>query len=289
MSVYIVTKCVGKLLYDTVYFNVYIMSPNTQHDTITRTVRIKKESSLILESEAERSGLSVNALVSNLVDQYVISLRFFKSGEMISLSSDIIVGLLDTLSEEEISEFSYQMGSLRVKDDLMQRGIKVNYSSVLEYISQILGQAYGWFRYDNNENGFMDSLHLSHNYGYKWSVFISSFVSSIFVEVIGVKVNTGISANAVNFEINKKKSNIINNTASYQKRHECGHDFTGTRQWLETKTGNQMVTDTVILRVRSTGANCDHEILSKVKGKVNGGTLLVVIESKPFPWVICLL
>jgi len=47
----------------------------------------------------------------------------------------------------------------------------------------------------------VDSLHLSHSYGYRWSVFVVGFVSSILVEVIGVKVNTVISTNAVNFMI----------------------------------------------------------------------------------------
>ena len=183
---------------------VHIMLSNAQTSTTTRTVRIKKESDLILEREAERNGISVNALVSNLVDQYVNSLRFFMSGGMISLSSDILVALLDTLSEDEIAEISYQRGSVRVRDSLLQRGMKVSYDSVLWYISQILGQSNGWFRCDHNRDERVDSLHLSHNYGYKWSVFVSGFVSSILVEVIGVKVNTGISTNAVNFKINKK-------------------------------------------------------------------------------------
>ena len=124
------------------------------------------------------------------------------------MSSDIIVGLLDTLSEEEIAEISYLKGSLRVKDSLMQRGMKINYDSVLWYIREILGQAYGWFRCDYNKDGFVDSLHLSHGLGYKWSVFISNFVSSILVEVIGVRVNIGISANAVHFEINTRRNKI---------------------------------------------------------------------------------
>ena len=208
LSVYTVTICVEKRLYDTMYYNVHIMSPNSQSETITRTVRIKKESDLILESEAERSGMSINSLVSNLVDQYVNSLRFFISGGMVSMSSDIIVGLLDTLSVEEIAEISYLKGSLRVKDSLLQRGMKINYDSVLWYIREILGQAYGWFRCDYNEDGVVDSLHLSHGLGYKWSVFISNFVSSILVEVIGVKFNTGISANAVHFEINTRRNKI---------------------------------------------------------------------------------
>ena len=64
----------------------------------------------------------------------------------------------------------------------------------------------------------------------------------------------------------------------YLKLNECRHDFVGTRQWLEKWTSNQAKVDDVILKIRSLGASCDHEVLSEVKGKVNGRTLLVVID-----------
>lgn len=180
------------------------MLSNAQAQTTTRTMRIKKESDLILEKEAERNGISVNALVSNLVDRYVNSLRFFISGGMVSLNSDVLVSLLDSISDDDIAEISSKLGSLRVKDSLLQRGMKVSYDSVLWYISQILGQSYGWFRCDHNRDERVDSLFLSHNYGIRWSFFVLGFVSCILVDVIGVKVNTGVSVSAVNFEIIKK-------------------------------------------------------------------------------------
>jgi len=179
------------------------MSFSSNTKTVTRSIRIKEESEKIIEEEADRVGTTVNSLVSTLVDQYVDSLRFFKSAEMISMRSDIIMGLLDSFSDDEIAIFSYQKGSLWVKDDLMQRGMKVNYDNLLWYINQILGQSNRWFRYDFHEEGNTDFLHLSHNYGRKWSVFISNFLAGIIFEVIGVKINTGVSINAVNFEIRK--------------------------------------------------------------------------------------
>lgn len=169
----------------------------------TRTVRIKKESDLILEQEAERHGLSVNALVSNLIDQYVNSLRFFKSGGMISMSNETLLALLNQISDDDVSDTAYSLGNDRVRDSLMQRGMKVNRDSVLWYISQILGLSNGWFRCDHNRDEGKDILHLSHSYGYKWSVFIVNYVNSILIEVLVVKTNTVISNNAVNFEIFK--------------------------------------------------------------------------------------
>lgn len=57
----------------------------------------------------------------------------------------------------------------------------------------------------DEENYSEDVLHLSHNFGYKWSLFIVNYVTSIFHSVLGAKTNTVISTNAVNIEIIKKK------------------------------------------------------------------------------------
>ena len=169
----------------------------------TRTVRLKKESDLILEQEAERHGLSVNALVSNLIDQYVNSLRFFQSGGIVSMSNETILALFNHISDDDLSDTAYRLGNALVQDNLMQRGMKVSRDSVLWYISQILGLSNGWFRCDHNREEGKDIMHLSHSYGYKWSVFIANYVNSILIEVLGVKTNTVISNNAVNFEIFK--------------------------------------------------------------------------------------
>ena len=179
------------------------MFTNASVPTTTRSIRIKKESDLILEREAERHGLSVNALVSNLVDRYVDSLRFFQSGGMLSMSHETLIALISKLSDEEIAEAGYDRGNIRVTDNLMQRGMKVGFESVLWYISQILGQYNGWFRCDHYKDGGSDVLHLSHSYGYKWSVFVTNYVNSMLSQVLKLKTNTVISSNSVNIEITK--------------------------------------------------------------------------------------
>jgi hypothetical protein len=85
----------------------------------------------------------------------------------------------------------------------MQRGMLVNYDSVLWYIQQILGGYNGWFRCDHIIEEKMERLHLSHNYGFKWSIFIMNYIASMLKEVIGLKINTVMLKNAVNIEISK--------------------------------------------------------------------------------------
>jgi hypothetical protein len=169
----------------------------------TRTIRIKKESDLVLEREAQRHGVSVNALVSNLIDHYVYSLRFFTSGGMLSMNNETLMALMENLSDEEIADTAYARGSQKVRESLMQRGMLVNYDSVIWYVSQILGEYNGWFRCDHIVEEKMDRLHLSHNYGFRWSIFIMNYIASMLKEVLSLKINTVILKNAVNIEIPK--------------------------------------------------------------------------------------
>ena len=126
------------------------MPLNNNEPSKTRTVRIKEKSDLVLEREADRAGTSVNALVSNLVDKYVDTLRFFQSGDMLSMSGNTLEALLGYISDDEIAGEAYVQSTTLVREGLMQLGMKLNYDNVLWYITQVLGQYYGWYRCDYN-------------------------------------------------------------------------------------------------------------------------------------------
>ena len=148
--------------------------------------------------------MSVIALVSSLVDRYVDTLRFFQSGSMLSMSGNVLETFLGHISDDEIADDAYELSTSLVREGLMQLGMKINYDSVLWYVRQVLGQYYGWFRCDYNKGDASDMLHLSHGYGYKWSVFLSSYITSILKEVIDFRTNTVISVQSVNIQILKK-------------------------------------------------------------------------------------
>jgi len=79
---------------------------------------------------------------------------------------------------------------------------------------------------------------------------------------------------------NLRFSDLYRNVARYLKYHECGHDFTGTRLWLARWTDEQGKAEEAISRIRDAGASCDSEVLSIIKPKLNGGTLLIEIREK---------
>ena len=74
-------------------------------------------------------------------------------------------------------------------------------------------------------------------------------------------------------------SDLYRNVARYLKKHEGNDDFKGTRAYLDTLIDQPAKVETVILKIKSFGACCDCEVISKVKPLINGGTVLIVLES----------
>jgi len=77
---------------------------------------------------------------------------------------------------------------------------------------------------------------------------------------------------------NLRFSDLYRNVTRYLKYHECMHDFTGTRIWLARWTDEQDKVEEAISKIRKAGASCDCEIISIVKPKVNGITVLYLLE-----------
>ena len=77
---------------------------------------------------------------------------------------------------------------------------------------------------------------------------------------------------------NLRYSDIYRNIARYLKKYEGKDGFKGTRAYLETLIDKPAKVESVIMKLKSLGASCDFEVISKVKRQINGGNFLVVID-----------
>jgi hypothetical protein len=170
-------------------------------DTVTRTIRIDSRYDDVLRSVAEDRGYSVNALMDQILKRWVDATRFFETGSSVTMSNETFGLFLDLLEDEEIEELATQSGSERPRDRLMMRGRKVDFDSVLWYIKNILGEFNGWFTCQVNVNRKEHTLHLTHQRGYKWSLFAMNYVKSIFRDTLNMEPATIIFKNAVNIQL----------------------------------------------------------------------------------------
>ncbi len=158
----------------------------------------------IIKYEAQRSGVSVNTLMEQIVRKYVLSYRFYENMSAISISQPTMLGLLNLMDEEELMEAAREMGKERPNELMVKRGLSITYDTAIWYISN-LGENSGWFRSTYHVLQDKDMIHLSHPFGKKWSNFLKEYYTSFFVELVGVSPEAEVFTGSVSFTIPKRK------------------------------------------------------------------------------------
>ena len=173
-------------------------------DHTTRTIRIDTEYDVVLRSEAEARGLSVNSIVAELIERYVFNDRFFINDNLISLAPSTLSSLLEGLTKEQVFKYGRMVGRLRARDNLLIRGMELDYSSIKWFILNVLDNYSGWFNcsYHDMEKVYM--FHLRHNLGKKWSFFIDAYLESMVENILNLETNAEILDSTVTLRIPKK-------------------------------------------------------------------------------------
>ena len=179
------------------------MPKKTDSQSKTRTLRIDEELDSVIQSDAERLGMSPNALINKVLLRYKDMLRYEVPGDWITLGGETFKSILDQLSIDQIEDISYELGNKNFVENLLRRGIEINHKNVLWFIAHQLGEYSGGFRCDLYEKKDADIMHLTHNFGRKWSHFLVNYVTGILQGELGLKVQSVVLENDVHLTITK--------------------------------------------------------------------------------------
>lgn len=173
--------------------------PYTKGKTVTRTIRIDEGYDDILKYEAERKGVSVNTILDQQLKKYVQSYRYFENLSAVTLSATSLHALLNVIEEEEILAIGTELGKERPYELILKRGIKPSYESAKWYILDVLGDQSGWLSATINVRGGNEYIHLSHPFGYKWSLFLQGYFGIFFREIVGVTPEIDVLSSSITF------------------------------------------------------------------------------------------
>ncbi len=155
-------------------------------EPITRTFRIEKDYDSALREEAEELGTSVNSLANQILKKYTESERYLGKGQSITLSPRTLEALIINLEDDEIKAAGIKSGTFVPKDWLLMRGMTINSESVTWFITDVLGGYHDWFICDLHERDDHNLFHLRHVYNKKWSIFLESYIESLFIELLSL-------------------------------------------------------------------------------------------------------
>ncbi len=175
---------------------------NKKRKTVGRSFRIDEEWLKVLNEEAERQGISVNSLMNRLLQQYSV-IRYMLRYGAITLTRKGFSAILESCPEDKIRENARNAGSTIANDLLRTMGAPTNYNFVVFLITKLLSGFAGWFECDHHIRRDKEILHLRHDLGTNWSIYLAEAASEMFNSTLNKKVKTEILGDSVTVTIDR--------------------------------------------------------------------------------------
>jgi hypothetical protein len=179
--------------------------------TITRTFRIRKEWDDVLQEEAARQGVSVNVLLNKVLRKFSLYQRWADRNNDVNLPQQTLREILKTVSVESLAKAGSNSGASDVVNIVNDMGLMLDYDSFIYLIREHFGGPHfaRWFQCFHHTQGNTDVLHLQHDLGPGWSVFLERYVLAYLKSTTDTEVKTKVYDYAVTFKVTRPRSKPI--------------------------------------------------------------------------------
>ena len=168
----------------------------------TRSFRIDKDLSNILDTEAERMGISVNGLVNSVLKRYSEFTRFLSKIDLVVINREILVSLLNSQSEEDVYKLGSALGKTIPRDTILFWKKELNLSTVLEYVDKIMCR-YGYLgTYDGLDHNATKVIVIRHRLGKKGSEFFHGYFKEALNNILNINATFATTESSIVMQIN---------------------------------------------------------------------------------------
>jgi len=172
---------------------------------ITRTFRLNPEYDKILNDEAEKHGLSVSALLNQIIRQYVLVSRFTERVPAITLSYHTFASMLERIPDKDLVEVAEKTGSIIPEEAILQRGQKLTFDTITWFIDVVYGKYGNWFDSSQSIINGEERVHLAHQLNHKWSQYLGNYMRSMFESILDLEPKVETRENSVTLYIKPPK------------------------------------------------------------------------------------
>ena len=169
--------------------------------TVTRSFRFDAEMSKVLDEEADRMGVSVNALVGIILKRYAEFTRYLSKIDMVVLNRELIISLLESRDEDYLYKLGTKLGGAVSIDTIMFWKKDLSEESVLEYIEKIIC-LYGHLgTYDELSHSNSRTIVIRHRLGRKGSKFFEGYLRSTIKNTVNKDAVFDVTDSSIKLEI----------------------------------------------------------------------------------------
>src|SRR5919202_1011591 len=177
------------------------LTTDARSATVTRSFRFDSEMSKILDEEAERMGISVNALVGIILKRYSEFTRYLSKIDMVILNRELIISLLESKDEEYLYKLGTEVGGTVSIDTIMFWKKDLSEESVLEYIEKIICLYGRLGTFDEVSHSDSRTIVIRHRLGRKGSKFFEGYLRSTLKNTIRKDAVFDVTDSSIKFEI----------------------------------------------------------------------------------------
>jgi len=183
-----------------------VIAEGAHSSSITRSFRFEADVLSVLDEEANRMGISVNALVGIILRRYVDFTRFLSKIDMVVINREVLTTLLEQLEEEELYKFGTNLGETVLVDTILFWKKETTEKTVLEYIEKMMCRYGHLGTYDERimPGGEM-AIVVRHRLGKKGSRFLEGYLNGGLNSKLNVNATFEVTDSSVKCQIPPRK------------------------------------------------------------------------------------
>lgn len=174
--------------------------------SITRSFRFENDVLKVLDEEAERMGISVNALVGTVLRSYSEFTRYLSKIDMVVVNREILTSLMDQLDEDDLYRLGIKLGETVLSDTVIFWKKEMTERAVMEYIEKVICRYGHLGTYDEKlmPGGSMVMV-VRHRLGKKGSRFLEGYLQAGLKNTLGIDATFEVTDSSVKCELHSKR------------------------------------------------------------------------------------
>ena len=179
-----------------------VLAEDARSSSITRSFRFESDVLTVLDEEAKRMGISVNALVGIILRRYVEFTRYLSKIDMVVINREVLTSLIDLLGEEEVYKIGVKLGQTVLADTILFWKKETTEKAVMEYIEKMLCRYSDLGTYDERRMpGGEMAIVIRHRLGKNGSRFLEGYLQGGLKHTLGIEAIFETTDSSVKCEI----------------------------------------------------------------------------------------
>jgi hypothetical protein len=173
--------------------------------SITRSFRFENDVLRVLDEEAGRMGISVNALVGIVLRRYTEFTRYLSKIDMVVVNREVLTSLMEGLDEDDLHKLGLKLGETVLSDTVIFWKKEMTERAVMEYIEKVICRYGHLGTYDEKQmpGGSMVMV-IRHRLGKKGSRFLEGYLQAGLKNTLGINATFEVTDSSVKCELPAK-------------------------------------------------------------------------------------